>query len=620
MKIISRIILAFVLIAGIAPAIAQVPPPVPGLPDTERRTTYSITSSTCACAVNFAIYGDSTDYANWLEVFVNEVMIPASGNWTITSPTGPLASIPRPITDAVLTFTSAQTGTVQIVGARRPRRTSQFNENTGVSARAFNQALTDIVAQNRETWDKINDVTGRAVLAAPGETLALLPPTASRANMGACFDPSGNLTSCVSVPSSSFSAGSGIIFTGTNPTVISANTPQLPYTSPLAGGITQTVQTKLQQTVNALDLGVKCDGSTDDTAKMLAAASSATAAGATLVLPPGTCLVTALGPIPAGAHIQGQGIFQTYLQETNATATMFGISNANVTISDMSITSSVTRNSGAITFDMSQAGNAYFSNLTVTAHGTVFKTEAAGSTAVQFQIDKVLIGSTVANGVDFDLAQCFICVVSNTNAFHNPAARPFAEFVLRNVPGQLQLINDNLDQAGIGINAIPGSGQVVTLVKAELTYLDSNPNGALVCGASGTGIIQRMIFHNGWMTGGGGLAVNCAGGGSTALDQLSFDNIEFVGGSTGNIIDITSASSVSIINSRFGPIGASSADISLSSVQNCNVTGNTLQGFQGVNLSGNTTYCDVHDNMSAFATTPVVSSASPGTGNRTSNP
>jgi hypothetical protein len=223
MNQIRRLILAFALMAGIAPAVAQAPPPVPAMPDTERRTTYSITGSTCACAVGFQLYGDSTDYANWLEVFVNGALISQSGNWTITSPTGSLASIPRPITDAVLTFTSAQTGTVQIVGARRPRRVSQFAENRGVAARDLNQVLTDIIAQNREVWDKINDVTGRTVLAAPGETLAILPKLSSRQNTGACFDSGGNLTTCTSVPTGSFAAGSGITFTGTNPTTISTS-------------------------------------------------------------------------------------------------------------------------------------------------------------------------------------------------------------------------------------------------------------------------------------------------------------------------------------------------------------------------------------------------------------
>lgn len=178
MTLIRRLILALALSAGLSPAFAQVPSPVPALPDTERRTSYSISGTTCACAVNFALYGDSTDYQNWVEVYLNGTRVnfnDATFGWRITSPSGSLGSIALPITNAVLTFTNVQTGVVQIVGARRPRRVSQFSENAGVSARNLNQALTDIIAQNREVWDKTNDFTGRALISQPGVTLGLLP-------------------------------------------------------------------------------------------------------------------------------------------------------------------------------------------------------------------------------------------------------------------------------------------------------------------------------------------------------------------------------------------------------------------------------------------------------------
>lgn len=225
MLMVRRLILALALMAGIAPAFAQVPAPVPALPDSERRTSYSISGSLCNCAVGFALYGDATDYANWLEVSVNGVLLSQAGNWTISSPSGPLGPLARPITDAVLSFAVAQTGTVQIVGARRPRRVSQYNESVGVPTRNFNRDLTDIIATLREMWDKNNDVTGRSVLAPAGETLALLPVKASRLSQGACFDSNGNLVPCVSIPGSTFAAGANITFTGTNPTTISTASP-----------------------------------------------------------------------------------------------------------------------------------------------------------------------------------------------------------------------------------------------------------------------------------------------------------------------------------------------------------------------------------------------------------
>jgi len=204
MKLVGAVFATFItILLGVEarPSFAQAPPPVPALPDIERRTSYSVTSSTCACSVGFALYGDSTDYQNWVEVYLNGARIsyndPLKG-WAITSPTGSLATIPRPVTDAVLTFSNVQTGTVQIVGARRPRRTILFQENRGVAARDLNQGVNDIFAQNRETWDKINDVTGRALLSQPGNTVGPLPAPAACAANYLGFDATGLNPICLS--------------------------------------------------------------------------------------------------------------------------------------------------------------------------------------------------------------------------------------------------------------------------------------------------------------------------------------------------------------------------------------------------------------------------------------
>jgi hypothetical protein len=306
---------ALSLLSSVAASFAQVPAPVPALPDSERRTSYTITASTCACTVNMALYGDSTDYQSWVEVWLNGVNVsyndPAFG-WTISSPTGPIATIPRPITDGVLTFNSAQTGTVQIVGARRPRRVSQFSENQGVPARNLNQVLTDIIAMLREAWDKINDVTGRGVFAPPGETLKTLPPAAQRANMGVCFDSSGNLVPCIGSSAGSFNAGSGIAFTGTNPTTISAS--GATYIPGAGISFTGTNPTVISSALTALCsfapsvctaalgytniiwYGAVCDGMTDDTAH-IQAAMTGTPAGGTLFIPGTTtgCLIKQQG-------------------------------------------------------------------------------------------------------------------------------------------------------------------------------------------------------------------------------------------------------------------------------------------------------------------------------------
>lgn len=202
-----RLIAALVLAAAFAvPALAQSPyppgppPPVPALPDSPRQTTYTISGTNCSCAVNFQLYGDSTDYQSWVEVTLNGVPVQANDSvfgWTITSATGPLATIPRPITDAVLTFNNPQTGNVVIVGAQRPRRTAQFAENQGVPARALNQWFNTVVAMLREIWDKTNDLTGRGLFFAPGNVAGPMPSPSACALGVLGFDGSGTQPLCL---------------------------------------------------------------------------------------------------------------------------------------------------------------------------------------------------------------------------------------------------------------------------------------------------------------------------------------------------------------------------------------------------------------------------------------
>src|ERR1700742_2255394 len=68
-----RLALALALALPFAAAFAAPPPPVPALPDAERRISYSITGSTCACSLGsqLPLYGDGTDVDAWLEVWIN---------------------------------------------------------------------------------------------------------------------------------------------------------------------------------------------------------------------------------------------------------------------------------------------------------------------------------------------------------------------------------------------------------------------------------------------------------------------------------------------------------------------------------------------------------------------
>jgi hypothetical protein len=168
---------------------------IPALADTERRTEYlGLTDDVGPFDVDFDVYGNSTDYGQWIEVWLDGVKLTAVTDYTLDSPSGSLATLARPIQDTRITPAGAYeddgfTGDLQIIGADRPRRTSQLTESQGVSAHDANQIFTQIAARLRELWDmlKIRTVMGR-----PGEAVDMtLPPVSERASKAFTFDSDG---------------------------------------------------------------------------------------------------------------------------------------------------------------------------------------------------------------------------------------------------------------------------------------------------------------------------------------------------------------------------------------------------------------------------------------------
>ena len=162
--------------------------PIPAVPDAERRTRYVLTAaSTASMQVGFAIWASGSDYANWVEVWQDGVKL-ATNQWSLSSPSGPLANLPRPITNAVVNPLLPVSGTIDIVGAERPRRPIQWTEGVGVPARDHNRAYADHTAIDREFWDTFR----RTLRGAPGESINPIPPVAIRKTKALGFDTAGH--------------------------------------------------------------------------------------------------------------------------------------------------------------------------------------------------------------------------------------------------------------------------------------------------------------------------------------------------------------------------------------------------------------------------------------------
>ena len=106
--------------------------PLPTITGTQRKVTATLTSSTGPIAVTFPVFGTGSDLVVRLD---GEDQV---GNWTFTSPSGSVATIPKPITDGRVTFNSPVSGVVDVIGRRIPRRQVNLPENAGPTVRDFN--------------------------------------------------------------------------------------------------------------------------------------------------------------------------------------------------------------------------------------------------------------------------------------------------------------------------------------------------------------------------------------------------------------------------------------------------------------------------------------------------
>lgn len=140
------------------------------IPATERRTRWTPSSpSVGPFAVNFPIAapGDVAVYLDGL------VVDPSTYTVTLATQIDGLYSSATITADA-----PGWTGTLDIVGARSPSRTSQFIEGYGVPAADLNLDLNRDAIERREAYDRLN----RALVLAPGSANSPLPaPEAGRA-------------------------------------------------------------------------------------------------------------------------------------------------------------------------------------------------------------------------------------------------------------------------------------------------------------------------------------------------------------------------------------------------------------------------------------------------------
>src|SRR5688500_10051939 len=119
--------------------------PQPSIPATDRQTTHNPSpASVGPFSVNFAI-AELDD----LEVYQDGVLVDPD-DYLVAGTLGDYSLYES----ATVTLDTAFAGRLDILGARGPNRTEQFQEGTGVPARDSNKSFNRQAIEIRETFEK----------------------------------------------------------------------------------------------------------------------------------------------------------------------------------------------------------------------------------------------------------------------------------------------------------------------------------------------------------------------------------------------------------------------------------------------------------------------------------
>lgn len=331
----------------------------------------------------------------------------------------------------------------------------------------------------------------------------------------------------------------GIAGGGTGATTALGATSNIQFQQGGTGATSRSVQSKLSDIVSVLDYGAKCDGSTDDTTKFTNALNSFGSNGGTLLLPPGTCVVSSI-TAPIGVTIAGRGIGSTTLATNSTTGNMLTFSSTGGGLRDIQLASTVTRTSGAyvtsqsgitvvnvaskghfVGFNISGASSSALAvNPSFTNINMFLPATGAGSAAMIFQnySNAVVKGSVITgtpSGQQPDYGLVFkngdTAFVSDTNVTRNG-------YALAIIPGgsennySFNASNDDFDSAGQisgGVNAAScliqptGAGNIYEAHFTSVWCGLAAGDGATI-GSTGTGFIDGMHWVAGLFDGNGG--------------------------------------------------------------------------------------------------------------------
>lgn len=414
---------------------------------------------------------------------------------------------------------------------------------------------------------------------------------------------------------SSSNSGSLVAFTdGTKTVFVTFPAAQMLQTTPgtvgasainvVATGSTtaRTLAARFADVTNVKDFGATGNSSTDDTSAIQAAINSLPYGGV-VYLPTGTYKISSALVLSSGVSLIGNGDYATTILTTSATADVIRAA-ASSRITDMQITSSVTKTSGShinIQYNGVLVQNLIFTNYyTGITIGTIGASLIVNPeiSSCSFYNPVVAVGSGGIAAINFSNCNIDGIVMSGTSGTQ-------ADYGILVLNGDtITIENSNITLHGIALYVAPPSGSGTYALAATNVTFDSagtNSSGAVSsCQISPEGLVWNTRFSNCWF----GLSTakfGCyvAPTGSGAVDGILWSGCDFPDNGDGGLIVVNSGSAYVknwIVNGCGAGGNTNSGIRAAGGTSYFNITGCVVGNYSG---RGNNNYGIIIDNAAS---------------------
>jgi len=497
--------------------------------------------------------------------------------------------------DAALTIPAANP--VRTVGGYpsrqgTPSRFYSATDTYSITVRNKNHALVFSAFDQSDAPTSVFDISTQLITATAGQitftltVFSYLPGTDTlqvfrnglRLNIGLDYLETNSVTITLTAPAA---LGDQFLFQG-GAVITGDQTPgsAVSFIQAGTGAITRNMQDKVRESVSVLDFGADNTGGVDSSAAIQAAIDSIPAhpLGGSVYLPTGIYKVSIPILVNKSVYFYGDG-YGTNIQTSSATANILVASVERFHISNLRITSSVTRTAGWYIDVLAGGNRSRISRFEMDGAFGGIRTNATASLTIE---NGQLLNGTPSTGVAIKVENGLDLTIRDI--LTDSATDIFAGVYIKNA-GDVAIEDSQLLHAGQALYIECGLGEGALSIWANNTFFDTSNRGLYMLASNG-GNIARCLFDQCWFASSVNQNILMATATGGLINGIDFNGCHiFLGGADGVLISDSGCSNIKFHDCSVSQNAFSGIKIG-SNVSNVSVQ-NSIVG-SGYGLLGNT--------------------------------